>query len=280
MSLTVVANNNTSGGNTRSSNTRRATTTRILVQSNNDATIVRKKQPWALLAMEGLLLLLGMLVVAGSHAVVGLDLLFAPHEYDSSHTKNTPFLLWRTAPFEETTTTTTTSSPPKQQQQQQPYSSNNSAEVSVLVGAELVTHSPCLDFCFQRVLKPALVDAVLAVVLPSVVGVLPLWGMVRIMPASKWLSSKNTGLIMRWLSGGAARTFKRFLHNSSSRSKVGSFATALARRTGKTRRLWESSKKAVQHLYKKRARYSVASELTNLVPPEPKNNGSQTTLEE
>ena len=242
---------------------------RIILQSasnNNDS--IRKKRSLSLLAMEGLLLLgvLGiMLVIAWSHApVVGLDAVFAP-DSSSTITANTGRRLWRMAPLLLDTTTT-----------RRQYS-NNSAEASVLVGAELMAQSPSLEFALQSVLKPALVDAVLAVVLHSLVGVTPLWGIFRTgATASKWLAASGRmrhrlgALVKRWLQA----------HGGGK----GGIVTALVRRTGssttKTRRLWDSSKRAVQHLYKKRARYSVASELTNLVPPEPKNGSKTTAVEE
>ena len=221
----------------------------------------QKKQAVAGLVVEGLMLVsvLMVLLLAWSHAPTGLELAdWYPH--DSSDSPR----LWKAAPIATTPLPTTTT-----------RYINRSAEVSVLVGAELVAQSPLLDWTLSTLLKPALVDAVIAIGLHSI-------GVPLFFSASKWLAPYgHAGWTMRQRFVGATRYLKRL---ATATSKGG---LAVARRTTSSTttttktlpRLWDTSKKAVQHLYKKRARYSVASELTNLVPPEPKNNGSKTTID-
>lgn len=235
--------------------------TRTHAASNND-----KLKAWG--SGKEYLLLLGVLGVLSSIWFVALNRAPAGLQFPWPQTG---LAFWTKDSVVESTSTTATS--------KHFYYSNNSIEVSVLVGAELVAQSPSLEVALQSVMKPALVDAVLAVVLHSILvgvggggGAVPLWGLLRMgATASKgWttvltFSSKHMKTVKRLML--MARRTATITVSSSSRSS--SSATKVLPR------LWGSSKKFVQHLYKKRARYSVASELTNLVPPEPKNASKQ-----
>ncbi|CAB9526291.1 expressed unknown protein [Seminavis robusta] len=144
---------------------------------------------------------------------------------------------------------------------------NKSAEVSVLASGELVAQSPALDYFLTRMLQPFLLEAGLTVTVHSM-------GIPLIVACSKWLGPySHSGWTMRHRFVGFARLLKRLGKAPKAWRRILKPPQPLRRWT--PARLWRNSKRAVQHLYRKRSRYSVASELTNLVPPESSNASTE-----
>jgi len=147
------------------------------------------------------------------------------------------------------------------------YVDKKSAEMSVLVGSELMAQFPLLDWTISTVVQTVVVDVIVVLGFQTFLGGLPL-----LVGASKWLTPcGHAGWIFRQRLLGTFRKLSLFTKRSNISKSIRSCSTAAAGGGNGLKRLWLASKRAVQHLYKKRARYSVASELTNLVPPDPKN---------
>lgn len=156
---------------------------------------------------------------------------------------------------------------------------------------EYMDQNPLVKLLLDTVTKPAILEALVAVAVHAL-------GIPVITACASWLGPYGTaGWTMRHRYTGFARLLakassgtangstrssslgatalisKGWKHVCSivnkSRSSAAATATANSNQLAK---IWNASRRAIRHVYKKRARYSVASELTNFVPPEPKHN--------
>lgn len=174
-----------------------------------------------------------------------------------------------------------------------PWKQNSSVKVVFadhrfsLTMQEYVAQNDLLKFLWKALHRPAIFEAVLAVAIHAM-------GIPLISACSHWLGPYGLALwTMRKRFVGLGRLVKygqkstKVMVSSASAirrggriarrgvialGKTGSATTRAAaqRSTHALVKVWNASKRAIRHIYKKRARYSVASELTNFVPPEPK----------
>jgi len=136
-------------------------------------------------------------------------------------------------------------------------------------------------------LQSVLMEVGWAIVFQSVLWGIPVlwrtshkWISLLLHPTSSRSRSFKTG--RRWLSSALLTLSKSKTRSSKWLSLTSSTrrgSTTLRVSSSSPKRFLEQARRIVVHLYRKRSRYSIASELTNLIPPTPSSSSSSDVVE-